>query len=172
MHGNTGERLLRFAVASTSNLKKWINVIEFCSVEMLSMLIYVETTKKNADELWKPTHMPALFQIMAWRWPGDKPWSEPIMVTLPTHLCVSRLQRFKIKQVAVWIQHLLVKYFTYQTAKIWNHISLFIFENTRNCWHIKNASRNGCLVQFVIANLERCVMLRWGFYFFRQSTLV
>ena len=27
----------------------------------------------------------ALDQIMAWRWPGDNPVSEPIMIILPTH---------------------------------------------------------------------------------------
>ena len=34
----------------------------------------------------------ALFQIMAWRRPGDKPISEPMMVSLPTHICVTRPQ--------------------------------------------------------------------------------
>ena len=29
---------------------------------------------------------------MAWRRPGDKPLSEPMMVNLPTHICVSRPQ--------------------------------------------------------------------------------
>ena len=33
---------------------------------------------------------PALVQIMAWRRPGDKPLSEPMMVSLPTHICVTR----------------------------------------------------------------------------------
>ena len=32
---------------------------------------------------------PALVQIMAWRRPGDKPLSEPMMVNLPTHICVT-----------------------------------------------------------------------------------
>ena len=35
---------------------------------------------------------PALFQIMAWRRPGDKPLSEPMMVSPLTHICVYRLQ--------------------------------------------------------------------------------
>ena len=35
-------------------------------------------------------NIPALVQIMAWRRPGDKPLSEPMMVSLPTHLCVTR----------------------------------------------------------------------------------
>ena len=32
---------------------------------------------------------------MAWRRPGDKPLSGPIMVRLPTHICVTRPQRVK-----------------------------------------------------------------------------
>ena len=35
---------------------------------------------------------PALVQIMAWRRPGDKPLSEPMMVSLLTHICVNRPQ--------------------------------------------------------------------------------
>ena len=35
---------------------------------------------------------PVLVQIMAWRRLGDKPFSEPIMVSLPTHICVARPQ--------------------------------------------------------------------------------
>ena len=35
-------------------------------------------------------NIPALVQIMAWRRPGDKPLSEPIVVRLPTHICVTR----------------------------------------------------------------------------------
>ena len=34
----------------------------------------------------------ALAQIMAWRRPDDKPLSEPMMVRLPTHICVTRPQ--------------------------------------------------------------------------------
>ena len=33
---------------------------------------------------------PALVQIMAWRRSGDKALSEPMMVILPTHICVTR----------------------------------------------------------------------------------
>ena len=37
-------------------------------------------------------NIPALVQIMAWRRPGNKPLSEPMMVNLPTHICVTRPQ--------------------------------------------------------------------------------
>ena len=39
----------------------------------------------------------SLVWIMAWRRPGDKPLSEPMMVSLPTHICVTRPQ---------WVDHL------------------------------------------------------------------
>ena len=35
---------------------------------------------------------PTLAQIMAWRRPGDKPLSEPMMIRLSTHICVTRPQ--------------------------------------------------------------------------------
>ena len=34
-------------------------------------------------------NIPALVQIRAWRRPGDKPLSEPMMVSLLTHICVT-----------------------------------------------------------------------------------
>ena len=47
-------------------------------------------------------NIPALVQIMAWRWPGDKPLSEPMMVRLPTHICVTRPQWVKIPPITHW----------------------------------------------------------------------
>ena len=37
-------------------------------------------------------NIPALVQIMAWCQPGDKPLSDPMMVRLPMHICVTRPQ--------------------------------------------------------------------------------
>ena len=37
-------------------------------------------------------NIPTLVRVMAWRRPGDKPLSEPMMVRLPTHICVTRPQ--------------------------------------------------------------------------------
>ena len=48
-------------------------------------------------------NIPVLVQIMAWRRPGDKPLSEPMIVSLPTHICVTQPQ---------WVnslQHLLIE---------------------------------------------------------------
>ena len=40
-------------------------------------------------------NIPALVQIMAWCWPGNKPLSEWMMVSLLTHICVNRPQWVK-----------------------------------------------------------------------------
>ena len=41
-------------------------------------------------------NIPTLVQVMAWRRPGDKPLSGPMMVRLPTHICVARPQWVKL----------------------------------------------------------------------------
>ena len=40
-------------------------------------------------------NIPALVLTMAWRRPGDKPLSEPMLASLLTHICVTRPQWFK-----------------------------------------------------------------------------
>ena len=40
-------------------------------------------------------NIPTLVQIVAWRRPGDKPLSEPMLVILLTHICVTRPQWVK-----------------------------------------------------------------------------
>ena len=41
----------------------------------------------------------SLVQIMAWCWPGDKPLSEPTMVSVLMHICVTRPQWVNLKFV-------------------------------------------------------------------------
>ena len=55
------------------------------------------------------TYIPALIQIMTWCRPGDKPLSEPMMVSLLTHICITQLQRFDTMIVtsnAQWSKYL------------------------------------------------------------------
>ena len=59
-------------------------------------------------------NIPALVQIMAWRRPGDKPLSEPMMVNLPTHICVTRPQWVK-SRVQTWSS---------QCLKMFQHIKM------------------------------------------------
>ena len=54
-------------------------------------------------------NIPALVQIMAWRRPGDKPLSEPMMVSLTTHICVTRPQWVKLEMTKVCIPHVSLK---------------------------------------------------------------
>ena len=46
-------------------------------------------------------NIPALVQITAWRRPGDKSLSEPVMVSLLTHICVAWPQWVNLKWI--WI---------------------------------------------------------------------
>ena len=43
---------------------------------------------------------PALVQIMVWCRPGDKPLSEPMLIILLTHICVTRPQWVKLQRLA------------------------------------------------------------------------
>ena len=47
---------------------------------------------------------------MAWRRPGDKPLSEPMMVNLPTHICVTRPQWVKMGNHNAWWRHQMETY--------------------------------------------------------------
>ena len=44
----------------------------------------------------------SLVQIMAWRRPGDKPLSEPVMASLLTHICVTRPQWVNAIRLPGW----------------------------------------------------------------------
>ena len=46
-------------------------------------------------------NIPALFQIMAWRQPGDTPLSEAMMISLLTHICVARPQWINNVQIVL-----------------------------------------------------------------------
>ena len=48
----------------------------------------------------------ALVQIMAWRRPGDKPLSEPMLVFVPTHICDTRSQWVNLNFGNLIIWHL------------------------------------------------------------------
>ena len=48
-------------------------------------------------------NIPALVQIRAWRRRGDKPLSEPMMVSLLTHICVTQPQWVKIVDIILYL---------------------------------------------------------------------
>ena len=56
-------------------------------------------------------NIPPLVLIMAWRRPGDKPLSEPMMVRSLTHICVTRPQWVNIKSRKIMFVY--TTYFSY-----------------------------------------------------------
>ena len=63
-------------------------------------------------------NIPALVQIMAWRPPGDKPLSEPMMVSFLMHICITRPQWvnslwcYPISfDITIFVQEMLLKIF-------------------------------------------------------------
>ena len=66
---------------------KWIFLNENIWILLRISLKFVPRVRIN--------NIPALVQIMAWHRPGDKPFSEPMMISLLTHICVTRPQWVK-----------------------------------------------------------------------------
>ena len=63
-----------------SNGHSWMKMYEFwLTFHYISLMVPIN-------------NIPTLIQVIAWRRPGDKPLSEPMMVRLPTHMCVTRPQ--------------------------------------------------------------------------------
>ena len=66
------------------------------------------------------SNIPALVQIMVWRQPGDKPLSGPMMVSLLTHICVTRPQWVKATiNVRTWQQYGTCDNASWQYIEIW-----------------------------------------------------
>ena len=94
-------------------------------------------------------NIPALVQIMAWRRPGDKPLSEPMMGSLLTHICVTRPQWVKTSS---WVAKSL-------GSDSWNHQwSIIILEE----WNSPLAiSRSFFVVAVFITWLASWI--QWGY---------
>ena len=85
------QRTLSNAFSLSENIRLWIKI----------SLKFVPKSPIN--------DIAALVQIMGWCRPSDKPLSEPLMVTSPTHICVTRPQ---------WVNNR--KYFFTDCALRWN----------------------------------------------------
>ena len=83
---------------------------------------------------------PALFQIMAWRRPGDKPLSEPMMISSLTHICVTRPQWVKVQDTSWPSQKFSTKYLYTKLYKVCLLGSSSEYQyhnnmNVANLWH-------------------------------------
>ena len=74
---------------------KWIFLNENIRISLRISLKFVPRVRIN--------NIPALVQIMAWHRPGDKPLYEPMMVSLLTHICVTRTQWLKYYYGRGWL---------------------------------------------------------------------
>ena len=74
------------------NAFSWMKMYEFCLKFDISLFLSF--------------NIPTLVQIMTWHQPGNKPLSEPMIVSLLMHICITRPQ---------WINWypLMISYFTY-----------------------------------------------------------
>ena len=69
------------------DILKWIFLNENLWISIKISLKFVPRGPVN--------NIPTLVQIMAWRRPGNKPLSEPMMDSLPTHICITWSQSVK-----------------------------------------------------------------------------
>ena len=78
-------------------------------------------------------NMKALVQIKAWRRPGDKPLSEPMLVSLLTHKCITRPERVNPGVVASCLKVSLM--ITHPQNKV-STSQCFIMQNYTSIWLI------------------------------------
>ena len=93
---------------------------------------------------------------MAWRRPGDKPLSEPMMVNLKTHICVPRPQWVNeyLPSVRIdfnYLHHILRNYRSYH---VWCFLNKFQQSNSKHSpgWH------EGCGVIKTLSYCTRTIM--------------
>ena len=86
-------------------------------------------------------NIPALVLIMAWRRSGDKPLSEPMMVSLSTHICVTRPQ---------WVKRVKTMLMTKWGTKYQQMICMPLISTMH--WH-------QCLIRLIIFVLRDVVLI-------------
>ena len=107
------ELIISYARGSSAKPYRYLHMIEICTY--FNTLRPKQNGRHFADDIFKCiflnenvrilikislkfvpkgpiNNIPALVQIMAWRRPGDKPLSEPVMFSLLTHICITRSQ--------------------------------------------------------------------------------
>ena len=116
-------RLRQYGRCFADNVSKCIFLNENVWISLKISLKFVPKVPINS--------IPALVQILAWRRLGDKPLSEAMMVSLLTHICVTRPQW--VKHVSKGAHLLLCSHFfnknmevnTELTTKVYSVLLLF-----------------------------------------------
>ena len=95
-------------------------------------------------------NIPALVQIMAWRRPGDKPLSGPMMVRLPTHACVTQPQWIKPH---LWFSSMLI----YRLLTTFIHIQVL---RQRSKTLVKIVAAVGLVKNDIKSNVKKDLLIK------------
>ena len=80
-------------------------------------------------------NIPDLVQIMAWRQTGNKRLSEPIMISLPTHICVTQPQWVNI-YICIYIYACIIPKCDYNSSQMNTSVESYIrwkYRTVRRC---------------------------------------
>ena len=88
---NSMDGLVFNSLRPSPNIRHFADDIFKCFFENENEWISPRISLKLVPKV-RINNIPALVQIMAWRRPGNQPFSEPMMVSLLTHICVTRPQ--------------------------------------------------------------------------------
>ena len=122
--------IMRFIITSINSLRPWPTRRHFaddifkCIFENENEWISPRIPLKFVPKV-RINNIPALVQIKALRRPGDKPLSEPMMVSWLTHICVTRPQWVNGR----WNTVMLLYHNTFKYSHISNdHWSIYMFK--------------------------------------------
>ena len=117
---------------------KWIFVNENVWISINISLNFVPRGPIN--------NIPTLVRVMAWRRPGDKPLSEPMMVRLPTHICVTRPQ---------WVKHLI--------NSVWSSADKLLTIHLDLIFYIEISLAAGLKLHFQWSDIKKSHTISWHF---------
>ena len=85
-------------------------------------------------------NIPALVQIMAWRWPGKKTLSEPMVVRLLTHICVglNEWTHFHTQQTTCTADNFRSVNENFETIREYSNIQLSSVNYSNTDWQYKS----------------------------------
>ena len=174
MHAS-GTRLYRFTLRPRQNGRKFPDI--FKPIFLKENISISMTISRKFVSKGPINNTPALVQIMARCRPGDKPLSEPMMVILLTHICVTRPQwvnpyppEFVSAKILIYLHFLaLILSDTGKVAKIplceitrfpWSYALRVMVTDRQGSWYQQslkwlNCTKNGYVLQRKYAHGSR-----------------
>ena len=122
----------KMAAISQNTLKR-IFLTENVSISIKISLKFVRKGSVN--------NIAALFQIMAWRLPEDKPLSEPMVASLPTHICVTWPQWVKkILNGVIFHKHICQVWINVSIHQVMGHLCILTWWWDKRKWMLYSVS--------------------------------